>query len=192
MPTQSALAALGKGLDIGSYDQAQSLRNGPEEAVLSQADTRRLLLIEAAQSGDLSAMSGRKLEQLGRAETVLQRFAQAAGKSPIQLRNELRQAADVPQELFDAAARGQADPADVLANPGRTPELVALDQADTQATTEQQVEQQIPEAVAAKLDEMIQRFGSPTDRQPALQVLSQAMTLSPAAKYSMASALLAE
>jgi hypothetical protein len=192
MASASALAALQKGLDVPSYDQAQSLKVGPEAATLNQADTRRLLLIEAAESGDLAVLQGRKLEQLGRAETVLQRLAKEAGVSPLEMRNTLRQAAEIDQQLFDAVAAGQADPAEALAQPGRTAELVAMDQADNQAAAEQQAQAVIPDAVLTRFNETIRSFGSAGDAEPALAALQGLMTLSPAGRYAIASSLIFE
>jgi hypothetical protein len=104
----------------------------------------------------------------------------------------IRQAAEIDQQLFDAVAAGQADPAEALAQPGRTAELVAMDQADNQAAAEQQAQAVIPDAVLTRFNETIRSFGSAGDAEPALAALQGLMTLSPAGRYAIASSLIFE
>lgn len=192
MASASALAALQAGIEPDASVARAAVKGRPEEldASLSMADVRRLLLIHAAETGDVSALQGRKLEQLGVAEAALARMAKANGITPLEMRNALREAATIPPELVDAVAAGRADAADALKSPGRAQELADLDAADDAAAAEQQAQQQIPESVMAKFTETLQRFGSPADREPAMQVLQQALALSGPASYAIATALL--
>jgi len=192
MASASALAALQAGIEPDASTARARTKGRPEDqdANLSMADVRRLLLMHAAETGDVSALQGRKLEQLGVAEAALARMAKANGITPLEMRNALREAATIPQELVDAVAAGRADAADALANPGRAQEIADLDAADDAAAAEQQAQQQIPESVMAKFTEALDRFGSAADREPALQVLQQAVALSGPASYAVATALL--
>jgi len=192
MASASALAALQAGIEPDASTARARTKGRPEDqdANLSMADVRRLLLMHAAETGDVSALQGRKLEQLGVAEAALARMAKANGITPLEMRNALREAATIPQELVDAVAAGRADAADALANPGRAQEIADLDAADDAAAAEQQAQQLIPESVMAKFTEALDRFGSAADREPALQVLQQAVALSGPASYAVATALL--
>jgi len=192
MASASALAALQAGIEPDASTARARTKGRPEDqdANLSMADVRGLLLMHAAETGDVSALQGRKLEQLGVAEAALARMAKANGITPLEMRNALREAATIPQELVDAVAAGRADAADALANPGRAQEIADLDAADDAAAAEQQAQQQIPESVMAKFTEALDRFGSAADREPALQVLQQAVALSGPASYAVATALL--
>ena len=58
------------------------------------------------------------------------------------------------------------------------------------ADAAQQASLEIPPAVLERFDQSIKSFANPGDREPALQVLQQALALSKAASYSVASALL--
>jgi hypothetical protein len=184
MASASALAALQAGIEPDAT-AARARTKGREVVNLSEADVRKLLVVAAA-GGDLSVMGGNRLERLGRAEATLRAMAQKEGVSPAELLQVLRDTAPITPELFQAVAAGSADPAEALAAPSRTEEGVKLDQAEAQ----QEAELQIPPQVLAKLNETLQSFGTAADREPALQVLQQALGLSKAAAYSVASALL--
>jgi hypothetical protein len=188
MPTQSALAALQAGIEPNAT-AARARTKGREVVNLSEADVRKLLVVAAA-AGDLSVMTGNRLERLGRAETTLRAMAQKEGVTPAELLAVLRDTAPITPALFAAVAAGDADPAEALANPSRTQEGVKLDQEEAAAAAEQQAELEIPEAVLTKFTEALSNFATPADREPALQVLQQAMGLSKPAAYAVATAVL--
>jgi hypothetical protein len=188
MPTQSALAALQAGIEPDA-SAARARTKGREVVNLSEADVRKLLTIAAA-GGDRSVMGGNRLERLGRAEATLRAMAQKEGVTPAELLAVLRDTAPITPALFEAVAAGDADPAEALASPGRTEQGVKLDQAEAAAAAEQQAELEIPEAVLAKFTEALSNFATPADREPALQVLQQAMGLSKPASYAIATAVL--
>lgn len=184
MPTQSALDKLGAGLAISAFDQAQQLK-GAVDTGLKADDVRKLLTIAAAE-GDTSVMAGNRLQQLGKAEVTLEALAKKEGISTAQMLGVLRQTAPISQELFDSISRGEADPVDALAQPDAVQQAVQAQTADAA----QQAALEIPPAVLERFDQAIKSFASPGDREPALQVLQQALALSKAASYSVASALL--
>jgi hypothetical protein len=189
MPTQSALAALQAGIEPDAT-AARARTKNRVEASLSLSDMRRLLLVEAAETGDVSILEGRRLELLGRAETTLARLARLNGVEPIELRDQLRTYSEISEELFAMVRDGKADPAEALKNSGRTETAVKMDAEDVAAEAEQQAELQIPEPVLAKFTEALSNFATPADREPALQVLQQAMGLSKPAAYAVATSLL--
>jgi hypothetical protein len=189
MARQAALDAISQGLSISSYDQAKLLK-GEVDVSLNMGDVRRLLLIEAAETGDVRSLTGRRLEMLGRAESVLTRLARLNGTTPIELLHQLREAAPISEDLFSAVAAGRAEAADALAKPGRTEQLAEMDAQDQQVAAAEQVQSAIPDPLLTKLAETISAFGSDSDVQPSVSVLTAAMGLSKAGRYAVASALL--
>jgi len=189
MARQAALDAISQGLSISSYDQAKLLK-GEVDVSLNMDDVRRLLLIEAAETGDVRSLTGRRLEMLGRAESVLTRLARLNGTTPIELLHQLRDAAPISEDLFSAVAAGRAEAADALAKPGRTEQLAEMDAQDQQVAAAEQVQSAIPDPLLTKLAETISAFGSDSDVQPSVSVLAAAMGLSKAGRYAVASALL--
>jgi hypothetical protein len=189
MARQAALDAISQGLSISSYDQAKLLK-GEVDVSLNMGDVRRLLLIEAAETGDVRSLTGRRLEMLGRAESVLTRLARLNGTTPIELLHQLRDAAPISEDLFSAVAAGRAEAADALAKPGRTEQLAEMDAQDQQVAAAEQVQSAIPDPLLTKLAETISAFGSDSDVQPSVSVLAAAMGLSKAGRYAVASALL--
>jgi len=189
MARQAALDAISQGLSISSYDQAKLLK-GEVDVSLNMGDVRRLLLIEAAETGDVRSLTGRRLEMLGRTESVLTRLARLNGTTPIELLHQLRDAAPISEDLFSAVAAGRAEAADALAKPGRTEQLAEMDAQDQQVAAAEQVQSAIPDPLLTKLAETISAFGSDSDIQPSVSVLAAAMGLSKAGRYAVASALL--
>lgn len=188
MASASALAALQAGIEPDA-SAARARTKGRQEANLSEADVRKLLVVAAA-AGDRYVLGGNRLERLGRAEATLRAMALKESVTPAEMLQVLRDTAPITPELFAAVAAGDADPAEALANPSATEQGVKLDQEEAAAAAEQQAELAIPEPVLSKLNETLQSFGTAADREPALQVLQQALGLSKAAAYSVASALL--
>lgn len=184
MPTQSALDKLGAGLAVSAFGQAQQLK-GAVDTGLKADDVRKLLTIAAAEN-DVSVMAGNRLQQLGTAEVTLEALAKKEGITNAQMLGVLRQTAPVSQELFNAVAAGKSDPVDALAQLGAAEEPV---QAQTSDAAQQAV-LEIPPAVLERFNQAIKSFANHGDREPAMQVLQQALALSKAASYSVASALL--
>jgi hypothetical protein len=190
MASASALAALQAGINPDA-SAARAAVKGRDVANLSDRDVRQLLVI-AATGGDLSVMQGNRLERLGRAEQALNTMAAKEGISPAQMIEVLRQTAPITPELFDAIAAGKADPAEALANSGRTEDGVQLDQQEAQATAAELAQAAIPDQVLSRFNETIKSFGTAADREPALTALGGLMNLTPAARYAIASSLIFE
>lgn len=191
MASASALAALQAGIEPDATVARQRTK-GRQEASLSLSDMRRLLLIEAAETSDVSILEGRRLELLGRAETTLARLARLNGVEPIELRDQMRTTNEISEELFAMVRDGKADPAEALKNSSRTEQAVKMDAEDMAAAAEQQAQAVVPEQVLQRFNETIKSFASPADAEPALAALQGLMTLSPAGRYAIASSLIFE
>ena len=80
MASPSALSQISAGLNPDALNQRWVASGQSQPATLSEADVRRLLLIGAAESGDTSRLQGRRLERLGRAETILKTLRAPTGQ----------------------------------------------------------------------------------------------------------------
>lgn len=195
MATAKALELIGKGITDATSARAET--KGRHEVQLTQADVRRLLLIDVATTSNPAVLSGLRLQRLGRAEQRLLQLARDNGVTPQEMLAALRDTAEVSEELLAAVAAGQADPAEALSRPAAVEQAVALDakdqadaQTSTQLTAAEQAMASLPEPVLAKFAETLKAFGSAQDRDPALAVLGAAARLSKAGQYALASALL--
>lgn len=190
MATQAALDLLGQGIESSASD-ARARTKGREVLNLSEADVRKLLVIAAA-SGDLTVLEGNRLERLGRAEATLADLARRNDVEALEMLHALQETSGISPELFEAVRDGKAVPADALAAPGRTEQVVEADAEEAQAAAEEEVKSAVPEHMLEKLAEVHRAFADPSELDSAFQLLGAAVKLSPGGRYALASALLVD